>query len=216
MPKLVVPKYSALGWWEDDRLPDIADLLSPHEVNQPAFCNWLAPLLEEYRGRQSVEDGLPSRREEVSVLSALKESMKATRARLQRSALPPLLEPRLAAHAFKRGRNWEEMRADLVARLVEMNSIVVRVERELAPARGGRPNENRRHILLSEVFERLGSGVPKATQRYQLASEILRRCEVHVPAPSLDGDTHAIEKAERKGRKLRTEEESHRRNPKLS
>ena len=59
-------RVADLGWWADERLPDLAPTLSPHGIDAETFAQWLGPLIADYRGLERYRTAAARGQQELS------------------------------------------------------------------------------------------------------------------------------------------------------
>jgi hypothetical protein len=191
----------ALGYWANETVPDVTDLLSSVDVDPLAFTAWLGPKLADFRGNRDMQAALPTTAEELSVLEAVTKNINATWKGLQHSKMPPRAGANVHLIALDAGINWFQLVDRTVANLQQMESMLKQTERKLKARStpSGRKPSNSRDTLAASVLKKVqsfgkivappkGSAVAvkktvplKVQEARSLTRELLLRCGV--PAP---------------------------------
>jgi hypothetical protein len=186
------------AYWANERVPDLADLLTPINVDAAAFSVWLAPLLGRFRGLEQIRPNLdvpPA--EQAAAIRRLLAALHQLQPLLDPFALPPPIEARMAEIALRADVNVIELTSRLRRDLITLAGIAratAAVVPRMPGKRGAKP-KSARNELLSAVIERLRDAGCTARKARELAELILVRCRIDVPA-----DERAVQRAAAQGR----------------
>lgn len=170
-----------LGYWADESVPQIDDLLCPHGIDAQAFAHWLGPLLSNHRGALAVAEQMPSANAERDFLERLTSAVSDVEAMLTSSSEPPIAAAHLHTKATRVGTEWASLRDRVRNDLRALRLIALAARQGLPPAKSGRrKTASPRDQLAAQVVSQIQAVAPmKKTAALQLAREILERCGVH-------------------------------------
>lgn len=186
------------AYWADENVPDLSQLLNPHNIDALDFAKWLAPLLGRYRGYMQVRDSLePPASVASESLAKLAKALREAAAELAPNRRPAVVDAHLATAALRAEVDLHSLVSRLRVDSNQLEILATRVRKELdaQPAKRGRKNMRARDRLLSEVVEKLRSAGCKKIVAELLTAEILDLCWVEV------GEQEAVSKAAKKGKK---------------
>lgn len=198
---------AGFGYWADERVPDLAHILAPYEIDATAFAAWLGPQLGEYRGMRAFRVASASRArgvvgEDLEYLERVLQGIRAAQIALRPGGEAFFVAPHLVAEAHLRDTNWTEVLARVSSDLVTLQVIVSAVHKRFAAAPrsvGGRPTAAARDALLANVVNRLRQS-PRIT--VSTARELAERVMIHCGIPTPDGPD-STKRATKRVQKLR-------------
>lgn len=183
-PKTKATLGSVVGYWADERVPDLGKLLVRYKGHEQTFVAWLGPRLAEYRGSLDVDAQLPTEVEERRCLDKLIADLGTAERVLRPLSETPVIAARLHAAAFRRDTNWLELKRVTHLNVVQLQLIALAVKNALPPADvpKGRPRSvGPRDRLVTDAVTKLKALAPALPLKvHQLtAQEVLVACGVH-------------------------------------
>ena len=186
----------AIGYWADESVPDLRDLLTAFGIDVQAFAAWLGPRLGTFRGAAVVQVAMPTPEAERDHLVELLANVRAVEQGLR--TIPPRSSATISLISHRHQTDWHELQRRAGQDLLLLLWHLEQARKAIAvPKRGpGRKQStDRRDALIAEVVAKLREAAPacKLEALRDLAREILLRCGVRPPSD--------VKRATRRGQK---------------
>ncbi len=170
------------AYWVDNSVPDLTEEFKKcPDVDVAAFSSWIAPNLGDFRGVMSMREATPPRAEEAKQVAEFCEHLAGIQRYFLPGAMPATIEKylqRLALHDHDPDL-IERLRADIDS--IEWAANQANTQLKVMPAKRGRKRSLSRDKLLAAVIEKLQSMGVNNVLAPNVASGILRRCNIYAP-----------------------------------
>ena len=188
------------GFWVNLAIPDLTGIL-PSEMDAVTFHAWFRPCLLRYRSQMLERESLPT--DELARMALHGQTLKRMEQMLAPGGIPPRARAALAAWARKNDVDWNSLMDRLerdVAMLAVLAGELTRKGTKERVKRGAK-NKAPRDELLATLVERLRDTPLKADVARYLATQILQRCGIQLPAMKGATDSREVRRVEMRGQK---------------